>query len=154
LPFRASGTVDLRCKATTVIKMFSVFKAPVDRCLPRSFSNQHSFSIQIGLFAIWCSVLLLLTVFGNEQESKPNTLLPRSAGNSDFAQDIYGIGVRVGLYLQAVSAMVVALRPLRQPGGASPLILSSIISISILGSWTRRAMLNDIQQRQSSLLIY
>jgi hypothetical protein len=79
-------------------------------------------------------------------------LVPRATGNLDFAQDIYGLGIRTGLYLQAIAAIVVALRPLRQPGGATPIIFSTVICISILGSWTRRAALSNISPAETIVI--
>ncbi|KAI9934521.1 hypothetical protein ASPWEDRAFT_643314 [Aspergillus wentii DTO 134E9] len=64
------------------------------------------------------------------------TMLPRdpSVGNSDAAQDLYGIGVRVGFYLQALG-MILYNYSIKEDYGKGLKIASGSITLSLLASW-------------------
>ncbi|KAF2673241.1 hypothetical protein BT63DRAFT_150970 [Microthyrium microscopicum] len=118
----------------------------IHRCQPK-----HQLERIIFTWLILCgsAITVVSIYFSLSGGHEPNRISARSAGNEVFAQDIYGLGIRAGLYLQAISSQIVAVRPLRQPGGAAPMLFSTVVCISILGSWTRRAALYDISPAES-----
>ncbi|GCB25929.1 hypothetical protein AAWM_08814 [Aspergillus awamori] len=63
-----------------------------------------------------------------------STFIPRSEeiGNSDAAEDLYGLGVRLGFYLQAL-AMILHMFGDSKTSGLR--IASGSITVSILASW-------------------
>lgn len=55
-------------------------------------------------------------------------------GNPNAAQDLYGVGVRIGLYLQATGIILTMIRPKRSGIGVH--LAVGAISLSILSCWT------------------
>ena len=124
---------------------------PVPHQYPRkSYYERHYIYSLLTICTLCGCIFIILPIHTNLfSYAISKKLNDRNVGNSTFAQDIYGVGVRVGLYLQALSGILVTIRPLRQPGGATPIIFSTIICLSILGSWTKRAVSHDISPAES-----
>ncbi|KAB8224356.1 hypothetical protein BDV33DRAFT_188320 [Aspergillus novoparasiticus] len=64
-----------------------------------------------------------------------NSLIPRDEiGNSEAAQDLYGLGVRLGFYMQALS-MILYIYGDKKNYGKGLKIASGTTTISVLASW-------------------
>jgi hypothetical protein len=86
-------------------------------------------------------------------QSKSPSVTKRSIGNANAAQDLYGVGIRVGFYLQALAGVIAVIRPLRSPGGGTPIIFSSAVFIAILAAWTKMAVSRDISPAETIVVI-
>jgi hypothetical protein len=111
----------------------------------------------VGLLTCFALILLRLIYAFEKQPLDAlgyETLSTRSVGNAAVAQDIYGIGVRVGFYLQAVSGILSGIRPMRDPSGGVPLFFSIVVSIAILVSWTRLAAQRSISPAETIVIMH
>ena len=73
--------------------------------------------------------------FRNTVTSATTVTAKRANGNPVAASDLYGLGVRVGLYLQSVGMLFSAAR-MHRKSGSGVKFLASVNIIAILSSWT------------------
>jgi hypothetical protein len=91
----------------------------------------------------------LLSIQNSDPRHEPNgILIDRSVGNSVSAVDIYGLGVRIGFYLQSVAITITTFRQFRnlirstvyddevderdEPHSDSPMIAFAIVLLALL----------------------
>ena len=67
-------------------------------------------------------------------EYNPNLIL-RQIGNPNVAGDLYGLGLRVGAYLQISGMLLYCIRSRNEPRSGI-LLLSSSVCLSIFTAWT------------------
>ncbi|KAE9373359.1 hypothetical protein N431DRAFT_482418 [Stipitochalara longipes BDJ] len=98
----------------------------------------HKLLVLIGIFIllsygshVFAAEGSLITI-----EPRSSTLDPReNSGDPDAAADIYGLGVRVGFYLQGISQLLHTV-PRRKDSGRGVKLACASVSISILASWS------------------
>ncbi|KAF2198963.1 hypothetical protein GQ43DRAFT_137191 [Delitschia confertaspora ATCC 74209] len=73
-------------------------------------------------------------------------------GSETAAQDVYGIGVRVGLYLQGAGMILCMLRS--RTSGAGVKLVSGSITISMLASWTVLASNMEFSPCEAYLVLF
>lgn len=73
-------------------------------------------------------------------------------GSETAAQDVYGLGVRLGLYLQSIGMIFCMLRSRRSGTGVK--LASGAISISILSSWTVLASNAEFSPCEAYLVLF
>ncbi|KAF2839407.1 hypothetical protein M501DRAFT_789163 [Patellaria atrata CBS 101060] len=102
---------------------------------------------------VFCIGLTAVLIFSHTSQTLPKHLVSRRViGNPDAAQDTYGIGIRVGLYLQSIAGMIIMIRPLRSPAGGPPMIFSTVIFISVLAAWCRLVIKKDISAAETLVI--
>ena len=84
-----------------------------------------------------------------QADSIPN--VRRQHGNSNAAGDLYGLGIRVGAYLQVFGMLLSCLRSGKRRIGIR--LLSSAVCVSLLLSWTILACRRDISPCEAWLVL-
>ncbi|GKZ66074.1 hypothetical protein AnigIFM50267_010913 [Aspergillus niger] len=84
-----------------------------------------------------------------------STFIPRSEeiGNSDAAEDLYGLGVRLGFYLQAL-AMILYMFGDRKTYGTGLKIASGSITVSVLASWFSYAAQAQFSPSEAIIVLF
>ena len=98
----------------------------------------HSFVFLAVIFGLLSCGPQIFGVAGEPiaPDTPSGTTIPRdSIGNQNAAADVYGLGVRLGFYLQGFTQLL-HLIPLRKDSGRGVKLACASIAISILASWS------------------
>ncbi|KAF2794331.1 hypothetical protein K505DRAFT_242405 [Melanomma pulvis-pyrius CBS 109.77] len=106
------------------------------------------------IYAIVLSTIVVSAVISSRRISPPkgDSTKDLAIGDSSASQDLYGIGVRIGFYLQAAAGSINAFRPLRLPAGGTPIIFSSAVFVAILASWNKLAVDQKISPAETIVI--
>src|SRR5208282_5105567 len=119
-----------------------------------TYKSKRSFAKKFILIALYVkavsSTLLLLMAFA--LPSTLGLLIKRAPGDTLAASDLYGLGIRVGIYTQSLGMLFAVVRMTRSSGVGFKLASSANV-FAILASWSIQVHRQEISPPEAWLIV-